>query len=222
MTPTPTSEGTALQPAVMHRRPWFTRVSGAHLLVVAAGLLAVVANLAVLRSLDDRVGVVVAGTDLEPGTLLTSGNLTTVLVDVPAGVLSTLVLGTEMDTLEGQVVVRAVPASEMLRRSDLAAPAAPDGRLAMSLPIDPAHAAGGNLRAGDRVDVIRVVDGLAGFVATDVPVLSTAPRDRGALGGAGGYFVVLAVDRPQSLALAEALTAGDLEVVLSTGAEADS
>ena len=71
MTPRPTSEGTAVQPAMLDRRPWYTRVSGTHLVVVAAGLLALVANLAVLRSADDRVGVVVAGTELGPGTVLT-------------------------------------------------------------------------------------------------------------------------------------------------------
>ena len=220
MTPRPTSEGTAVQPAMLDRRPWYTRVSGTHLVVVAAGLLALVANLAVLRSADDRVGVVVAGTELGPGTVLTSADLATVLVDVPDDVMAGLVRGSELDELEGSVVVRRVAASEMLRRSDLVAPAAPDGGLAMSIPVDPSHAAGGILRQGDRVDVIRVIDGVAEFVVTDVPVLSVAPTERGAIGSPGGYFVVVAVDRPQSLLLAEAISSGALEIVASTGAEA--
>ncbi len=221
MTPRPTSEGTAAQPAMLRRRPWYTRVSGTHLVVVAAGLLAVVANLAVLRSADDRISVVVAGADLESGAVLTAGDLSTVLVDVPDDVAAGLVPASEMEALVGSVVVRPVGASEMLRRSDLVAPAAPDHSLAMSVPVDPAHAAGGTLRPGDRVDVIRVVDGSAAFVVTDVAVLAVAAEDRGAIGRPGGYFVVLAVDRLQSLRLAEAVAGGGVDLVASTGVGED-
>ncbi len=219
MTPRPTNEATPVRPAALAGGRWPARLSGAHLLVAVAGILAVLANLAVLRSVDDRVPVVVARTDVAAGEVVGPGMFTTALVDVPPEVLAGLVRGSELTTLEGSVVTRSLAASEVLRRSDLVAPAAPGGRLAMSIPVDPARAVGGRLVEGDRVDVVRVADGSASFVATNLTVLAVADSDRGALGSPRGFFVVVAVDRDQTLALAETIAAGGFEVVLSTGAE---
>ncbi len=219
MTPRPTSEATPVRPTVLRGGRWPTRLSGAHLLVVAAGVLAVLANLAVLRSVDDRVPVVVAREDLEAGTTVGPGLFTTALVDAPPEILAGLVPGSELETLTGSILTRPVAASEVLRRSDLVAAAAPGGLLAMSIPVDPARAVGGRLVVGDRVDVVRVVDGVATFVATDLEVLSVADLDRGALGAQRGFFVVVAVDRAEALALAETIAGSGFEVVSSTGAE---
>jgi hypothetical protein len=70
---------------------------------------------------------------------------------------------------------------------------------------------------GDRVDVITVVDGVASFVATDLAVIAHAEAEAGSL-ATGAYHVTVAVDEEEALALAEAIAAGSLEVLRSTGA----
>jgi hypothetical protein len=89
----------------------------------------------------------------------------------------------------------------------------------MSLPVPVEHAAGGSLVAGDRVDVIAVSDGVAGFVAVDLEVTSVADGASGAIGTVSSYHLVVNVDSDEALRLAEALAAGPVEIVRATGAE---
>ena len=88
----------------------------------------------------------------------------------------------------------------------------------MSLPIAVAHAAGGTIVAGDRIDVISVLDGSASYVATGIEVIGTSDVDGGSFGSIGDYHIVVAVDATQALDLAEAIESGSLEMVRSTGA----
>jgi hypothetical protein len=67
------------------------------------------------------------------------------------------------------------------------------------------------------VDVISLTDGSARFVATDLLVVSHAEPESTGL-GATSYFVTVALDADQALALAEAIGAGSVELVRSTGA----
>jgi hypothetical protein len=89
----------------------------------------------------------------------------------------------------------------------------------MSLPVPVEHAAGGALVAGDRVDVIAVTDGVAGFVATDLEVISVSDIGSGAIGTISSHHVVVNVGPEQALRLAEALAAGSVEIVRATGAD---
>jgi Flp pilus assembly protein CpaB len=88
----------------------------------------------------------------------------------------------------------------------------------MSLPVPVEHAAGGSLSAGDRVDVISVSDGSAGFIATDLEVISVASGDSASIGSITAHHVTVAVEAEQALRLAEALDSGSIEIVRSTGA----
>ena len=97
-------------------------------------------------------------------------------------------------------------------------PGAPSGLRSMSLPIAVAHAAGGTIVAGDRVDVISVLDGSATYVATDVEVIGSSDVDGGSFGSIGDYHIVVAVDARQALDLAEAIESSSLEIIRSTGA----
>jgi hypothetical protein len=87
----------------------------------------------------------------------------------------------------------------------------------MSIPIDVSRAAGGTIAVGDRVDVIAVDDGVAAFVVVDIEVVSIAADSAGALRSSDHHLVV-AIDANQALALAEAMAAGDINVIRSTGA----
>jgi hypothetical protein len=74
---------------------------------------------------------------------------------------------------------------------------------------------GGDLRTGDRVDVIAVEDGVARYVATGLPVITSG-------GGEGldenSWSLTVSVDERDALALARAMVDAEVAVTRATGA----
>ncbi|MDP9021693.1 MAG: Flp pilus assembly protein CpaB [Actinomycetota bacterium] len=202
-----------------HRRTLTSRLSVGHVLMIVAGLLAAVTNFALLRAGDASFRAAVAANDLLPGQALTSDALTFTDVEVGDDVANSLIGPHDGDELVGSVLVNHIAAGELITRTDLRAPAAASGLRAMSVPLDAAHAVGGALRPGDRVDVIEVRDGIARYIAVSVEVLAVSDQSAGAIGGLGAYSVTVAVDADTALALAAAVNAGSLELVRSTGSD---
>lgn len=196
------------------RRP-LRRLSMGHVAVALAAVLAFVANVAFLRANDPAVAVVAVTRDLPAGHVVTADDFTTVDVRADASVLSALL--TTADGLEGRVVRTHLAEGSLVGTGDLIGEVAPDGRRAMSVPVTAAHAAGGTIRVGDRVDVVDVTDGVATYVLRDVAVLARSEASGGALNVAAGDHVVLAVEEGDVLALAEAIADGDVDVVVTTG-----
>lgn len=193
------------------------RWSIGHAAVAVAAILAFVANLAFLRSQDDATAVVVAARAIEAGEVVERDALSTTMLRADAGLLATLL--TSPEGLEGRVARRSLGAGELVGAADLLEGTAPDGLASMSIPIDPSHAAGGAIRAGDRVDVVDVNgEGAAGYVVRDVAVLGVSSSSSGALAAAGRDHLVLGLDEEQVLAVAEAIADGEVEVVVTTGA----
>jgi Flp pilus assembly protein CpaB len=94
-----------------------------------------------------------------------------------------------------------------------------DGLRSMSIPVAREHAAGGQLRPGDRVDVIDIVDGEAIYAVTGAEVVTVGTERTGTLDATTRSFhVVVAVDGDEALRLTAALADEQLEVVRSTGA----
>jgi len=125
--------------------------------------------------------------------------------------------------------VAAVPLrpGELLTSSEVARPSpAALGQMSIAVPIQ--QAAGGEVAAGDEVDVIATnSSGGAYYVAQGLRVLSVAPTGgaQGVLGAStGSYYIVVSVGKQVALRLAAALGAesgtglgGAIEVVRSTG-----
>lgn len=197
------------------------RVSLGHVVMLVAALLAGLLNYSLLRSRDTTIDVVVAAEPLLAGQLIDTSTFRTTGVRVDDALRSTLLEPDALDGLDGWIAVTAVAPGELVRASDLRAPSAPGAQRAMSVPVDPAHAVGGALAAGDRVDVIQVDAGAASYVLTDAPVLATSggPSGGAGLGALGSFTVTVAVDDQTALALAAAMGGDGLEVVRSTGAD---
>lgn len=140
-------------------------------------------------------------------------------VDADFEGLSGLVTEDDLGSFDDWVLARSVPAGGLLDRAALVRPGSGSGLRSMSLPVPVEHAAGGGLVAGDRVDVIAVTDGVAGFVATDLEVISVSDTGSGAIGTISSHHVVVNVRPEQALRLAEALAAGPVEIVRATGAD---
>ena len=160
----------------------------------------------------------VADVPLAQGSVFTAAEAR--LVEVPADFegLDGLVRGEELEALDGRIVGRAIPAGGLIDGASLVDPGSHEGLRVMSIPIAVEHAVGAGVGPGDRVDVVSVVDGVAMFVAMDLEVVSAADFENGRLSAAGSYFVVVAVDADEVLAIATAIDHGSVEVVRSTGA----
>lgn len=202
------------------RRPVTSRIAAGHMVMVAAALLAAVANIAVIRSAEDTVPILVLAQAAVAGTPAEELVLRPAEVSLEAATLATLVVPGDREELAGRVLASDVAAGSPLRWSDVPERAAPDGLRRMSLPLLREQAVGGAISRGDAVDVIQVVDGDARYVVGGAEVLDVAAPADTTLGGLATFYISIAVDPETALCLARAIDAGQLSVVLSTGQEA--
>jgi Flp pilus assembly protein CpaB len=186
--------------------------------MVLAAVLAFAVNLVVLRSRDDTSPVAALRTEVVAGEVFNSEDIRLVEVDVDADILSSLFQANELQQLLGMVATRHLAPGELVSRSAVIPAAGAEGLRAMSVPIDPAHAVGGALVAGDRIDLIHVTEAGPRYVLVGAEVLAVAPPDRTALTGAIGFHVVLAVTEASALEVSAAINSGKIELVRSTGA----
>lgn len=211
-----TREAGTSQPS---RRRARRRISASHLLIALAVVLAFVLNILALRDRGASTLVAVADGPIPSGSVLVADMLEFAPIDADFAGIDSLVSSAGLADLLGSVVTRSIPAGGVLDRASLAPAGSVSGRRVMSLPVEEARAAGGSLSAGDRVDVIAVFDGVATYVVSGAEVVSVPDPASRSFGG-GEHYVVVAVDADQALALAEAMAAGRIDVVRSTGAPA--
>lgn len=201
------------------RRPARRRLSTSHILIGLVVILAFALNLLALRDRDATTLVAVADGPLSAGSLVTKDRIRFVPVDSDFEGLGSLVTESDSSQLEGWLVGRFIADGGLLERTMLVAPGTSDGQRSMSLPVPVEHAAGGNLTAGDRIDVISVVDGSAMYVARGLEVLAVSDASDRGLGAFQASHLVVAVSGDEGLLLAEAIDSGSIEVVKSTGLE---
>lgn len=200
------------------RRPTRRRLSASHLLIATVAILAFALNVLALRSRDATTLVAVADRPLAAGSVFNTDSVR--MIEAPADfeALESLIEPGALAEFDGWVLQRSVAPGGLFDVGAFVEPGASDGLRSMSVPIDVEHAAGGTIGAGDRVDVISVVDGTASFIGTDIEVVSVAELSGGSLGAIGDYHIVVAVEAEQALRLAEAIDVGSIEIVRSTGA----
>ncbi|CAN5786566.1 MAG: SAF domain-containing protein [Actinobacteria bacterium] len=185
--------------------------------MVLAAVLAFVTNVMVLRSQEETRPVVVAASAIEAGRTLSATDFKVAEVDLEDDLFARLIPWEQASGLSGMVAARAIGAGQMVVAADVRSPAAPNGLRAISIPIDPEHAVGGALIAGDRIDLISVTEEASTYVLADVEVLAVPAEARSSLTGTGGYYLVVAVNADQALAVADAIRGGQVEIVRATG-----
>lgn len=200
------------------RRRLGRRLSATHVVIAVVVILAFVLNLIVLQDRDETVLVAIADESLVAGSHLEPGSLRVVPIDADFAGLPDLITEDELAGLDGWVLARSVPREGLLDESMLVRPGPGSGMRSMSIPVPVEHAAGGGLVPGDRVDVISVVDGSARFIAVDLEVLAISDTSSGPIGSTSDYHLVVGVSPSDALGLAQAISAGSLEVIRSTGA----
>ena len=206
----------AEQPAP--RRRLSSRIGLLHLVAVASGLLSFLLILMWMRAGQELVTVAVAGDTIRAGALVAPGSVEFLDVAPDAAFDGRMLTPDEATRLEGSVATREIASGEPILDSDLRPVDLPVGLRAMSVPLDPARAAGGDLATGDRVDIIGTDDAGARYIAVGLPVLAVPGRQDSTFGASGTFAVTVAVDDAEALAIAAALDNGTVHLLRSTGA----
>lgn len=188
--------------------------------MVLAGLLGALLTLGLLRSAGSTRPVLVAARDLVPGTVVDEGALAVARLDAGDELIAHLFPAGEAGELHGLVVTAPVARGAPVTRDDLGPADAGAAPRAMSFAVARADSVGGELRAGDRVDVLGVdaASGGVRYVLTDTALLAADHGDGGPLGGDDAIVLTVALDPAAALRLAGALEAGPVRVVRATGA----
>lgn len=218
LTESVTRRADAEGPAPPSRRSLISRMSIGHVVMILAGLVAVLLNLAFLRSGTDQIEVVVASSPIQAGSVLDESQLSTVPVADPGELVGGLILGEDAASLHGSIVARPLSAGEPIRRSDLRPAGTTSNLREFSLELDAARAAGGRIAPRDLVDVIATVDTRSFYVAAGVEVISVSSEDSEVDVG-DDLLVVLSLDDRTALEVSSAQAAGSVSLVRSTGAD---
>jgi len=198
--------------------PSRVRFGRTHLIAVAAGVVTALLVLAWTRSQDDFVSVLLAANDIRSGTLIEADDLRVTEMPSDSSVAMVMVPASEASALVGQVATRPIVIDEPILRTDLRPVVAEGGRRAMSFPLAPANAVGGELTVGDEVDVLVVTDDATRFVAERVPVLALPVAAPGGLvAGSSAWWVVLAVEDQDALEIAYGVEHGTIYLLRATG-----
>lgn len=208
-------------PSAPARRSLISRLSMGHVVMILAGLVAILLNLAFLRSTAETIEVVVAADALPAGSVLTAASIDAVEIGDADALLAGLITLDAAPEVFGSALARTVAAGEPIRRSDLRPPGTSTGLREYSLELDAADAAGGRITAQDIVDVIATVNGRSYYVASTVEVVSVSTDDS-TLEVGDDLILVLAVDDATALDIAAAESVGTITVARATGADPPS
>ena len=157
--------------------------------------------------------------DVDAGEALRAGDLELVPLDLPDA--QRAVSYTDLAVLDGATALAPLTAGQLVQSSDVAKPPGGPGLATVSLPVEPSRALEGELRRGDRVDVIATsTEGGAPStrtVAAGALVVSVVEESGGGLGGPTGLAVELAVPPADLEAVAEAGAVATVTLARTTG-----
>ena len=163
--------------------------------------------------------IVISRRALVAGERLDASTLTTTTVERKTA--NSLHGFTSVDELAGAVALAPIGEGELVQRSAVLAggPAAPTREF--SFPIDRDRALNGDLRPGERVDVLATYgsgsDAMTTVLARDASVIRIADQKSGALGSSGKLIITLALaSADQLLDAAHAAQVASITVVRST------
>lgn len=216
---TPLTEQTADGRTIDHTRrlPSGRAVLGGTLVVLAALGLFVAAD---PGTTTPTTHFVVARRSIEAGHVLTAGDVTLVAMALPDQVAAESV-PSDAATV-GAITLAPLAAGQLVARSQIATGARATRRPLLSFSIDADRAAGGDLRPGDRIDVLvtwdHTTDSDTDLVGRNLDVIAVDHPDGDALGQGRKLTISVNVTAGRSLIeLTRAIRSGQLTIVRTTG-----
>jgi Flp pilus assembly protein CpaB len=189
--------------------------------LVAAAVVGVVAIASGSGTPADAYAVVTA--DVDAGEVLGPEDLELVPLDLPDE--QRAVSYTDLSVLDGATALAPLTAGQLVQSSDVAKPPGGPGLASVSLPVEPARALDGDLRRGDRVDVIATSTEGGGpstrTVTAGALVIDVIEQGGGGLGGPTELSVELAVLPDDLEAVAEAGAVATVTLARTTGVATD-
>ncbi len=166
------------------------------------------------------VGVWAAARDLASDGPLSEEDVAMVEVNLPGSVIDRYVLATT--DIDGAILTASVGAGELIPASRLATELESETARAMSIPIEPEHAVGGDLGPGDRVDILSTFSSGDLRAKTIVLlrgalVLETVQTTSMALGDGQVIGLTISVSPEDAPRLAFAIRTGEIDVVKVSG-----
>lgn len=205
------------------------RIDWRVILGIALALGALVGAIAFWTTASDTRAVVVATRDLPAGAILTTDDLTVARVRVDDGMYAAAVPGSEVASLVGRALAEPVHVQQLLVRAQVSRrPPLGPNQLALSIPVSPATAVGGQLQIGDDVEVLLTVNPSKPDERTTVVLPRAAVYDVGrdrpstavvadtgdAPPQGAATWLTLVVTPDEAITLARARWAGALDVAL--------
>ncbi len=191
-------------------------VTGGFLVAVAVvGVVAVTSA----GDTEPSASYAVVTADVDAGDVLAPGDLALVPLDLPDA--QRAVSYDDLSVLDGATALGPLAAGQLVQSSDVAKPPGGPGLATVSLPVEPARALEGELRRGDRVDVIATSTDAGApatrTVAAGALVVDVVEGGGGGLGGPTGMAVELAVPPEDLEAVAEAGAVATVTLARTTG-----
>jgi Flp pilus assembly protein CpaB len=191
---------------------------------IVGGLLVSTAALAAFLAASGASGspqqsVVVSRRALAVGERLDSSTLATTTVDTRTA--ESLRAFLSVDALAGAVALAPIGEGELVQRSAVLTGGPTEPTRQFSFPVDRERALNGDLRAGERVDVLATYgsgsDATTTVLARDANVIRVTDAKSGSLGSSGKLIVTLALTSPdQLLDAVHAAQVASITVVSST------
>jgi len=191
-------------------------ISSSWVVMVLSGLIAMIVFLFTTNQVTNKVQVVVAASDIETGQQVTAADFKTVSVTLDSPLLNRLILAADSKNYVGSTAAGPIGSGDFISKSQLREAATTNGLNAMSIPVDPTHAAGGNLARGDRVDILDESTG--SYAARGIEVIDVKNGNGGgALSASESFHITVAVTADQAISIGTALKNQKLDVIRSTG-----
>ena len=157
----------------------------------------------------------VAAHEIAPGSSVLPQDLRAIDADLPPEAIERYALAST--SLAGAYVARGIPEGQLIPLDSLAA-SAPSASRQMTVPVQAEHAVGGDLRAGDVIDILVTLD--AGRPSARTTVLVSEAEVLGVVQAAGSFGsesapigVTIAVAAEDAPRLALALRTGEIDIV---------
>ncbi len=191
---------------------------------IVGGLLVSAAALAAFLTVTGAGGtpqqsVVISRRPLAAGERLDSSSLTTMAIDKRTA--DSLPGFTSIDLVIGAVALAPIGQGELLQQSAVFTGGPPEPTREFSFPVDRDRALNGDLRSGERVDVLATYgsasDATTTVLARDANVIRITDAKTGTLGNSGKLIITLALSSAdQLLDAAHAAQIASITVVRST------
>lgn len=213
-----TNETSSYLPPASTMKRLTPNVSSGWVVMLLSGLIAAVVFLFATGQGGQKYSVAVIEHRIEPGKPITAADIREERVTVDKAQLDRLVRFGDTKQFEGWIATTTLEPGDLVLKSTLRQAAASSGQRSMSIPVDKSHAVGGDLAAGDRVDIIDASNTPAAYVAQNLEVLSVNNSGGSALGSTTDFSVTVAVNAEQAARLSQTIKGNRFDIVESTGA----